>query len=46
MTWLSSKLAAYLRGVAALALLAWALVLRADLALTDRTLTKLSLIHI
>lgn len=40
MTWLTSKLAAYLSGAVALALLAWALVLRADLALTDHTLAK------
>lgn len=40
MTWLTSKLAAYLGSAAALALLAWALVLHADLALTDHTLTK------
>ena len=40
MTWLTTKLAAYLGGAAALALLAWALVLRADLALTGHALAK------
>lgn len=40
MIWLTTKLAAYLGGTAALALLAWALVLRADLALTDHALAK------
>ena len=41
MTWLTSKLAAYVGGAVALALLAWALVLRADLALTDHALAKM-----